>query len=109
MISYKKNAIEQGIRAASGNLIVTTDADCLPPTRWLENLASFQEHNTSMFIAAPVIFDNNTSLLETFQALDFLILQEITAASVYSQTHAMCNGANLAYEKTAFDEVNACE
>jgi len=107
--SYKKKAIEQGIRAASGNLIVTTDADCLPPTRWLENLVSFQEQNNSMFIAAPVIFENNTSLLETFQALDFLILQGITAASVYSQAHSMCNGANLAYEKKAFDEVNGFE
>ncbi len=29
--SYKKKAIETGIAAATGELIVTTDADCIPP------------------------------------------------------------------------------
>ena len=57
-------------------------------TLW--GLVSFQEQNNSIFTAAPVIFENNTSLLETFQALDFLTLQGITAASVYSQAHSMC-------------------
>ena len=28
--SYKKKAIETGIAAATGELIVTTDADCIP-------------------------------------------------------------------------------
>jgi cellulose synthase/poly-beta-1,6-N-acetylglucosamine synthase-like glycosyltransferase len=107
--SYKKKAIEEGVRAACGNLIITTDADCLPPRRWLENLVSFREQNNSKFIAAPVMFENDTSFLETFQALDFLTLQGITAASVHSQAHSMCNGANLAYEKKAFDEVNGFE
>jgi biofilm PGA synthesis N-glycosyltransferase PgaC len=107
--SYKKRAIEEGIRAASGDLIVTTDADCVPPTHWLEDLVSFREQNHSIFVAAPVIFENNSSFLETFQALDFLILQGITAASVYRQAHSMCNGANLAYEKKAFAEVNGFE
>ncbi len=29
--SYKKKSIEQGINAASRKLIITTDADCIPP------------------------------------------------------------------------------
>src|SRR5687768_10577527 len=33
--SYKKKAIETGIAAASGELIVTTDADCIPSPSWL--------------------------------------------------------------------------
>ena len=35
-----------------------------------------------------------------------MTLQGITGASVYKRIHSMCNGANLAYTKQAFEEVN---
>jgi len=104
--SYKKKAIETGIIAASGDLIVTTDADCIVPGNWLKSIASFKEKTNSVFIAAPVVLENESTLLQTFQALDFLVLQGITAASVQKKFHNMCNGANLAYERKAFFEVN---
>jgi len=104
--SYKKKAIEQGIRTAAGPLIITTDADCVPQPKWLETIVSFYEGKKSSFIAAPVILRSNSSIIELFQALDFLVLQGITAASVHKRVHSMCNGANLAYEKAAFEEVN---
>jgi biofilm PGA synthesis N-glycosyltransferase PgaC len=107
--SYKKKAIEQGIEASSGKLIITTDADCIPQVGWLETIASFYERNNAVFIAAPVTVENNLSILQVFQALDFLVLQGITGASVYKNMHSMCNGANLAYEKRVFDEVNGFE
>lgn len=104
--SYKKKAIETGIAAATGKLIVTTDADCLPLPNWLSVIASFKEETNAAFIASPVAFENNSSLLQVFQALDFMTLQGITAAAVYKKNLSMCNGANLAYEKKAFEEVN---
>lgn len=103
--SYKKKAIETGINAATGQLIVTTDADCRFNPHWLQSIAAFYEANDAKFIAAPVTFYNQLTLLSVFQTLDFLTLQGITAASVYKRFHSMCNGANLAYEKSAFYEV----
>ena len=104
--SYKKKAIETGIAAASGDLIVTTDADCIVPGNWLKTIASFKEKTNTVFIAAPVVVENESNLLQTFQALDFLVLQGITAASIQKRFHNMCNGANLAYERKVFFEVN---
>ncbi|MBN8686454.1 MAG: glycosyltransferase [Chitinophagales bacterium] len=104
--SYKKKAIEKGIAAATGELIITTDADCIPGPDWLNQLASFREEKKAVFIAAPVVFTHDQSLLQVFQALDFLVLQGITAASVHAGAHAMCNGANMAYDKKVFQEVN---
>ncbi len=104
--SYKKKAIETGIAAATGELIVTTDADCMPATTWLKTIAAFKEEKQAVFIAAPVVFANDNSVLEVFQSLDFLVLQGITGASVQKNIHSMCNGANLAYEKKVFYEVN---
>ena len=104
--SYKKKAIETGINAAAGKLIVTTDADCRFTPLWLQTIATFYEANDAKFIAAPVTYYNQSSLLSVFQTLDFLTLQGITAASVYKRFHSMCNGANLAYERSAFYEVD---
>lgn len=104
--SYKKLAIEKAVALSKGNWIVTTDADCIVPVYWLRNFNAFiQEHN-SVFIAAPVRFINSRSFLSIFQALDFLSLQGITAASVSVGFHSMCNGANLCYKKEAFFEVD---
>jgi poly-beta-1,6-N-acetyl-D-glucosamine synthase len=107
--SYKKKAIETGIAAATGELIVTTDADCIPPTDWLQTIASFYKKTNAAFIAAPVVIDCGLSAVQIFQSLDFMVLQGITGASVYKKIHSMCNGANLAYEKKVFYEVGGFE
>ncbi len=104
--SYKKKAIETGIAAATGDLIVTTDADCEPGADWLATIVAFKESTHAVFITAPVVIDCNSSLVQVFQAMDFMVLQGITGASVHKKKHSMCNGANLAYEKNAFNEVN---
>ena len=103
--SYKKKAIEIGIQQSSGTLIVTTDADCYLPPNWLQTIAGFYEQYRPVFIAAPVSINCSNSFIEIFQALDFMTLQGITGASVYKKIHSMCNGANMAYEKSAFYEV----
>jgi cellulose synthase/poly-beta-1,6-N-acetylglucosamine synthase-like glycosyltransferase len=102
----KKRAIETGIAMASGSLLVTTDADCIAGPGWLQSIAAFHEQSKNIFIAAPVKIKDGTSLLSKFQALDFLTMQGITAAAVYKRFHNMCNGANLAYERKVFYEVD---
>jgi cellulose synthase/poly-beta-1,6-N-acetylglucosamine synthase-like glycosyltransferase len=104
--AYKKKAIEMAIAHATGDLIITTDADCIVKENWLQTIASFYQQTHAAFIAMPVAYDCNSSLLQIFQALDFMTLQGITGASVYKKMHSMCNGANLAYTKKAFEEVN---
>lgn len=103
--SYKKKAIDTGISTAIGEWIVTTDADCLPSRNWLKTIAAFKEEKGSVFIAAPVVFNCNSSVLLVFQTLDFLVLQGITGAAVYKKNMSMCNGANLSYERKAFYDV----
>jgi cellulose synthase/poly-beta-1,6-N-acetylglucosamine synthase-like glycosyltransferase len=104
--SSKKRAIEAGVQHAKGPLLLITDADCIPGSDWIKTVVAFYEQKQALFIAAPVLFTQDGSLLQIFQALDFMTLQGITAASVGAQFHTMCNGANLAYTKAAFESVN---
>ena len=103
--SYKKKAIEVAITQSTGELIVTTDADCFVPENWLLTIAAFYQQHQPVFIAAPVSIDCSNKFIEFFQGLDFMTLQGITGASVHKKIHSMCNGANLAYTKKAFEEV----
>ncbi len=104
--SYKKKAIETAIAESGSDLIITTDADCIAPPQWLATLVSFYEQYRPAFIAAPVVFTDQPGFLSIFQSLDFMTLQGITGASVHRRFHAMCNGANLAYERQAFNAVD---
>ncbi len=104
--SFKKKAIEIGIENSNGDLIITTDADCMVPENWLNYLVSFYEKGKYKFIAAPVNFHEENSLFEKFQSLDFVGMMGVTGAGIHGGFMNMCNGANLAYEKKAFYEID---
>ena len=103
--AYKKKAIEIGIKASSGTLIITTDADCTMGENWLQEIVNCFEINQPKMIVMPVKINYSNRFIEIFQSLDFMCLQGITGASVQKKFHGMCNGANLAYTKSVFNEV----
>ncbi len=107
--SFKKKAIEVGVSKAKGSLIITTDADCIANENWLKTIVSFYETHQPKFIAAPVNFHQEKNLFERFQSLDFLGMMGVTGAGIQGNFMNMCNGANLAYEKKVFEEVNGFE
>lgn len=108
--SFKKKALETGINNSKGDLMVATDADCTMGKNWLSTIVSFYEKEDVKFISGPVtitpieISDKN-SLLKKFQAVDLMGMVGMGAASLANNFPLMCNGANLAYEKKAFQEV----
>jgi len=111
--SFKKKGIEVGVAQANGELIITTDADCVAPPNWLQTITAFYEEKKPDLIVMPVsIFPSPSGeglgvrFIEIFQALDFMTLQGITGSAVHKKIHSMCNGANLAYTKKAFNTVN---
>lgn len=111
--SYKKKSIETALQFAKGELIVTTDADCVAPEKWIEILVNFYKEKNAVFIALLVSFKKPSSkdsffkkFFKNFQSLDFMALQGITGASIHKKFLNMCNGANLSYQKKVFYEVN---
>jgi cellulose synthase/poly-beta-1,6-N-acetylglucosamine synthase-like glycosyltransferase len=103
---FKKRAIEAAIGESKGDLIVTTDGDCLVPEKWLWLFAEYYETKGKRFIAGPVNFYDEQSFFERFQSLDYVGMMGITGAGVEGKFMNMCNGANLAYEKKLFYDVH---
>ncbi len=98
----KKQAIRTGISSASGDLIITADADCRMGKKWISTIAAFyQKYNPEMIIC-PVQVESIPGFFGKFQELEFLSLQGITAGSAMSGNAAMCNGANLSFTRKAY-------
>ncbi|MEZ5039103.1 MAG: glycosyltransferase [Saprospiraceae bacterium] len=105
-MAFKKAAIQAGVQVAKGELILTTDADCVVPQKWLRYMTSYFEGNDVKCIVGPVAFHEEKTHLERFQSLDFLGMMLITGAGIQSKILHMGNGANLAYPRAVFQAVN---
>ena len=95
----KKNALKEGILQAKANLIITTDADCLPSYHWLEAIVTFQNRYPSDLLICPVGLSEKDNLFSRIQALEFSSLVGAAAGSAGAGMPILCNGANLAFEK----------
>jgi cellulose synthase/poly-beta-1,6-N-acetylglucosamine synthase-like glycosyltransferase len=98
----KKQAIRSGINASSGNLIITTDADCRMGTKWIRTIAAFYEKHKPDMIICPVHIKPGSGFFSRFQELEFLSLQGITAGTLFSGDATMCNGANLSFTREVY-------
>lgn len=104
--SPKKDAIATAISNANNNWIITTDADCILPKKWLHTLDAFITQNNPEMVVSPVNYKVKDNSLEQFQLLDFMSLQGTTIGGFGMQFPFLCNGANLAYKKEKFLQLN---
>ncbi len=101
----KKSALDFGIRKSKHNLILTTDADCRLNNNWIKSFADYYEKYKPVYISAPVIIEQST-LFENIQAVEFMSLNAIGAAAIANKSALYSNGANLAFEKDKYSEIN---
>jgi cellulose synthase/poly-beta-1,6-N-acetylglucosamine synthase-like glycosyltransferase len=103
--SFKKKAIESGVNRSKGTLIVTTDGDCRVGAEWLSTIENFYQQTGAKFISSAVYFSEEKGLFKKIQSIEFVSLIGSGAACMSMSMPNMCNGANIAYEKLAFIEV----
>ncbi len=101
--SPKKRALSMGIAQSSGEIIVTTDADCAPPPEWIARIISAFESNTGMLIGPAPLEGHN--ILTRLISLDSYASAFISAGSIGWNIGITCTGRNQAYRRTAYDEV----
>jgi len=97
----KPLAISKGIALALGEIILTTDADCIVPPKWVEIMINHFKEDVA-FVAGPVSEQSSTSFFSKLEQMEFLGLITTAAGLIGSGKPIICNGANLAYRKNAF-------
>jgi len=102
----KKSALQTGMQHAKHPWIITTDADCEVPENWLHSFDQMIQQKEAKMLLGPVKYFDQPKFLAQFQQFEFLSLQGITAAAVYYKFPFLANGANLCFQKQAFNKVN---
>lgn len=98
----KKQAQRAGILAAKGEFIITTDADCVPASTWIETMVNFQSQQQADLIIAPVKFYRGKSLFTRIQQLEFATLVGSGMGAAGAAMPVFCNAANMAFTKQAW-------
>jgi glycosyltransferase involved in cell wall biosynthesis len=104
--SPKKDAILTAINHIKNQWIITTDADCVVHKNWLQTLDNYIQQNNPEMIVGAVNYDCKNQFLHHFQQLDMASLQGATMGSFGVKKGFMCNGANFAYTKNLFLNLN---
>jgi hypothetical protein len=102
----KKAALQAALQAARAPWLVCTDADCRLGPGWLASYAGLiARHSSVNFISGPVLLTGPNTWFMSIMGLEFAGLVGVGAACLTRQQPTMCNGANLAYRRAAFDAV----
>ncbi len=103
----KKAAITHGVKLATGQLILTTDGDCVLMQDWLKNMVGFYLENKPGLIIGPVVYHHEKGLFQKLFSIDFLGLVASGAGSIGANLPLMGNGANMAFSRKAFLEIES--
>jgi len=102
----KKEAISLGVSIASGEIICCSDADCRFNENWIETITMPFQSASVQLVAGPVISSSATSFFSSFQQIEWGSILLVTNYFFTKSKPLMCSAANMAYRKSAFEEVN---
>ncbi len=102
----KKYAIEKAIGIASGEIIITMDADSVPLTDdWLQS--HIRKHDAAQtLVGGWVTIRNPKSFFQKIQAIELMALNGVSSALSSANRPIAISGSNLSYEKTAFIQLD---
>lgn len=105
-LSPKKLALQRGVEASRGEIVLLTDADCRVRPTWVEGMARAFEPGVAMVLGcSEFAAGEGSTRFERFQAFDFLTLTTAMVASARLGLPLGASGHNLAYRRSAFDRV----
>jgi len=109
--SPKIRALVHGIQHAAGEIIVTTDADCVAPPTWIKTLISYFNDRIGV-VTGVTVFERPKTISSLFwgiQFLDFISYTSIAAGAIGWRKVLISNGSNMAFRRKAFDDAGGYE
>jgi cellulose synthase/poly-beta-1,6-N-acetylglucosamine synthase-like glycosyltransferase len=103
---FKKAALSKGIANSSGQIIITTDADCSMGEFWVSSIVEKYLSENCAMISGPVCIKPGGSFFSRLQSLEFLSLIGCGAGAIELGLPFLANGANLAFSRSLYDELH---
>ncbi len=100
----KKSALAAGIAAASGELLLCTDADCRPPAGWISAMVAAFAPEVGL-VAGYSYPESASRWRQKVLALDNVAIGALSAGSLAMGRPLACTGRNLAYRRRVFAAV----
>ena len=104
-VNPKKFALATGMKHSRGKVIVTTDADSVPPPRWLELMASAFEKDVGAIVGVSPWYAEG-KLWGKVIALESLATTVVSLAGVGHGRPFLAVGRNFAFRRELFERVN---
>jgi len=105
----KKWALYQCIHKSQYNIIIQTDADCIPGPGWIESMVQQFSNPDVVFISAPSPLMSNNNKLSAFYKLDSLAQDALSAGGMSHNLSFSCTGRNMGFLKKKFHDINGYE
>jgi len=105
----KKWALNQCIEKAKYNMILQTDADCMPKSGWVESMIRELSEPDTVFVSGPAPMTSKSNPLSSYYKLDSLAQDALSAAGLTYNLVFSCTGRNIGFQKTCFMEINGYE
>lgn len=101
---HKKWALNSALEKAKGEIILQTDADCIPDKNWIKTIVNgFIDQNTG-FISGPTPLTTNNDI-EQFISFESNAQDAFSAGGLGHGLVFSCVGRNIAFRKNVFDEI----
>jgi len=106
-VAPKKNAVSLGISGSSGEIIFTTDADCVAGPGWIEGMMRYFEPGVGAVVGfTGYSRPDDVSLLSWgIQFIDFFSHTTCAAGAIGIGRPFNSNASNLAYRRSAFEDI----
>ncbi|MDP6907968.1 MAG: glycosyltransferase [Flavobacteriales bacterium] len=101
----KKAALKAGIDQAKFPIVATVDADCRIPSEWLKTMMGNWKYETTKMLLGPVVLQPTKTLFQQVQSLEMLSIMGLTGGSAAFGEPIMANGANIIFDKSAFENI----
>ncbi len=100
----KKNALAHGIEHSCGELLLFTDADCVPSPQWVGSTVGAFDEGVGM-VAGYAAAQTGRRWIHKLLSLDNLAVAAMGAGSMGMGAPLSCSGRNLAFRRRVYDEV----
>ena len=98
----KKDALTTGIHSSLAEVILVTDADCIPDAHWVARMTEQFYDPACCFVGGMIRPHDGDGVLNAALETETIFLQVVSAGMFAQKNPVMCNGASMAFTRDFF-------